>query len=131
MSFQIITKWIIKCSLLETIYMYNILVSNEILPLGMVMLSLQFSAKAHFSHDTYFSCDFVNDASAALINIQLRNRLRVHMVCVWAWVSILGELDLPKSLKWCSPWSSDHTHRHVRTHTHRQARASTTYCNDT
>ena len=36
----------LKCSLLKTI---NILVSNEILPLGMVMLSLQFSAKTHFS----------------------------------------------------------------------------------
>ena len=53
----------------------------------------------------------------------LRNRLRVHMMCEWAWVSIPGERDLPKSLNWCSPWSSDHTHR--------QARAPTPYCHDT
>ena len=32
----------------------------------------------------------------------IRNRLRVSMVCEWAWVSILGERDLPKSLNWCS-----------------------------
>ena len=31
-----------------------------------------------------------------------RNRLRAHMVCEWAWVSIPGERDLPKSLNWCS-----------------------------
>ena len=32
----------------------------------------------------------------------LRNRLRAHMVCEWAWVSIPGEHDLPKHLNWCS-----------------------------
>ena len=32
----------------------------------------------------------------------LRNRLRVNMVCERAWVSIPGERDLPKSLHWCS-----------------------------
>ena len=30
------------------------------------------------------------------------DRLRVNMVCEWAWVSIPGERDLPKSLNWCS-----------------------------
>ena len=33
---------------------------------------------------------------------KLRKRLRVNVVCEWAWVSILGEHDLPKSLNWCS-----------------------------
>ena len=32
----------------------------------------------------------------------LRNRLRVNMVCEWAWVSLPGERDLSKSLNWCS-----------------------------
>ena len=51
------------------------------------MLSLQFSAKTHFSLDTYDSCYLVN-------HMQVRNlmiRLRVSMVCEWAWVSIPGE----------------------------------------
>ena len=52
-------------------------VSNEILPLGIIMLSLQFSAKTHFSKDTYVSGYFVNHMQVRT----LRNRLRVNMVC--------------------------------------------------
>ena len=37
-----------------------------------------------------------------LTDIQLRNRLCVHMVCECAWVSVPGERDLPRSLNWCS-----------------------------
>ena len=37
------------------------------------MLSLQFSAKAHFSYDTYVSCYFVNHMQVR----NLRNRLHV------------------------------------------------------
>ena len=59
-----------------------------------------------------------------LINIQLRNRLRVHMVCECAWVSIACERDLPKSLNWCSRLE-------LRSHAHRQARAHTPYCHGT
>ena len=62
------------------------------------MLSLQFSAKTHFSYDTYVSCYFVNHMQVW----NLRNRLPVNMVCEWAWVSIPGERVLPKSLNWCS-----------------------------
>ena len=56
----------------------------------------------------------------------LRNRLRVNMMCEWAWVSIPGERDLPKSLNWCSRLEL-RSHVQVRTHTHRQARARTPY----
>ena len=59
-----------------------------------------------------------------LINIQLRNRLRVHMVCEWAWVSIPGERDLPKSSNWCFRLKL-RTHAQVRTHAHIQAGART------
>ena len=62
------------------------------------MLSLQFSAKTHFSYDTYVSCYFVNHMQVR----NLRNRLPVNMVCEWARVSIPGERVLPKSLNWCS-----------------------------
>ena len=48
----------------------------------------------------------VRHLQTQLIHIQLRNRLRVHMVCEWAWVSIPGELDLPKSLNWCCQQAS-------------------------
>ena len=54
----------------------------------------------------------------------LRNRLRVSMVCEWAWVSIPVELDLSKSLNWCSRLEL-RSHVHVRTHTRTQARART------
>ena len=46
----------------------------------------------------------------------LRNRLRVNMVCEWAWVSIPGERELPKSLIGALAWSSDHTHTGKRAH---------------
>ena len=42
--------------------------------------------------------------------------MRGHMVCEWAWVSILGERDLPKSLNWRSPLGL-RSHAQVRTHT--------------
>ena len=38
----------------------------------------------------------VRHLQTQLINIQLRNRLRVHMVCEWAWVSIPGEREVFK-----------------------------------
>ena len=60
----------------------------------------------------------------------LRNRLRISMVCEWAWVSIPGERDLPKSLNWCSGLQLK-SHVQVRTHAHRQARARTPYYHGT
>ena len=59
----------------------------------------------------------------------LRNRLRVNMVCEWAWVSIPGERDLPMSLNWCSSLElRSHVQvLFVRTHAHRQASARTPY----
>ena len=56
----------------------------------------------------------------------LRNRLRVSMVCEWAWVSIPGERHLPKSLNWGSRLElRSHVHYSVRTHarTHTGKRA--------
>ena len=60
----------------------------------------------------------------------LRNRLRVNMVCEWAWVSIPGERDLPKSLNWCSRLEF-RSQVQVRTHAQRQARARTPYYHGT
>ena len=60
----------------------------------------------------------------------LRNRLLVNMVCEWAWVSIPGERDLPKSLNWCSRLEL-RSHVQVRTHADRQARARTLYYHGT
>ena len=94
------------------------------------MSSLQFSTKTHFSQDTYVSCYFVNHMQVR----NLRNRLRVNMVCEWAWVSIPGERDLPKSLNWCSRLelrSHVQVRTHVRTHAHRQARAGPPYYHGT
>ena len=54
----------------------------------------------------------------------LRNRLCVSMVCEWAWVSIPGERDLPKSLNWCSRLEF-RSHVQVRTHARTQASART------
>ena len=48
----------------------------------------------------------------------LRNRLRVNMVCEWAWVSIAGERDLPESLNRCSRLEF---RSHVQVHTHARA----------
>ena len=56
----------------------------------------------------------------------LRNRLRVNMVCEWAWVSIPGERDLPKSLN-CSCRLELRSHVQVRTHARIQASARTPY----
>ena len=50
----------------------------------------------------------------------LRNRLRVNMVCEWAWVSNPGECDLPKSLNWCSRLELS-SQVQVRTHTGKRA----------
>ena len=62
----------------------------------------------------------------------LRNRLRVNMVCEWVWVSIPGERDLPKSLNWYSRLElRSHVGLQVRTDTHRQARARTPYYHGT
>ena len=64
----------------------------------------------------------------------LRNRLRVNMVCEWAWVSIRDERDLPKSLNRCSRLelrSHVQVRTYARTHAHRQARARTPYYHDT
>ena len=80
------------------------------------MLSLQFSAKTHFSYDTYVSCYFVNHMQVW----NLRNRLLVNMVCEWAWVSIPGERVLLKSLNWCSRLEL-RSHVQVRTYAHTQA----------
>ena len=60
----------------------------------------------------------------------IRNGLLVNMVCEWAWVSIPGERDLPKSLNWCSRMELI-SHVQVRTHAHRQARARTLYYHGT
>ena len=65
-----------------------------------------------------FFCYFVNHMQVW----NLRNRLRVNMVCEWAWVSIPGERDLPKSLNWCS--RLEHI-SYVRTHARTQASART------
>ena len=54
----------------------------------------------------------------------LRNRLRVSMVYEWAWVSIPGERDLPKSLNWGSRLelrSHVKVCTHARTHTGKRA----------
>ena len=54
----------------------------------------------------------------------LRNRLRVSMVCEWVWVSIPGEIDLLKSLNWCSRLelrSHVQVCKHARTHTDKRA----------
>ena len=58
----------------------------------------------------------------------LRNKFRVNMVCEWAWVSIPGERDLPKSLNWCCRLEL-RSHVQVRTHarTHLGKRAHTPY----
>ena len=90
------------------------------------MLSLQFSAKNHFSQDTYVSRYFVNHLQVR----NLRNKLRVNMVCEWACVSIPGERDLPKSLNWCSRLEL-RSHVQVRTHAYRQASARTPYYHGT
>ena len=87
---------------------------------GMVMLSLQFSAKIHFSYDTYVSCYFVNHMQVR----NLRNRLPVNMVCEWAWVSIPGERVLSKSLNWSSRLelrSHVQIRTYARTHTGKRA----------
>ena len=84
------------------------------------MLSLQFSAKTHFSYDTYVSCYFVNHMQVR----NLRNRLPVNIVCEWAWVSIPGERVLPKSLNWCSRLelrSHVQIRTYARTHTGKRA----------
>ena len=60
----------------------------------------------------------------------LRNRLRVNMVCEWAWVSIPGERDLPKSLNWCSRLDL-RSHVQVRTHARAQASARIPYYHGT
>ena len=53
------------------------------------------SHRKHFFLAT-FSMMQVRHLQTQLINKQLRNRLRVNMVCEWAWVSIPGEHHLPK-----------------------------------
>ena len=90
------------------------------------MLSLQFRAKAHRIHIFLATLSMmqVRHLQTQLVNIQLRNWLRVHMLCEWAWVSIPGERDLPKSLNWCSPLEL-RSHPQVRTHTHIQESART------
>ena len=60
----------------------------------------------------------------------LRNGLRVNMVCEWAWVSIPGEHNLPKSLNWCSRLEL-RSHVQVRMHAHGQVRARTPYYHGT
>ena len=62
----------------------------------------------------------------------VRNRLRVSMVCEWAWNSVPGERDIPKSLNGCSRLEL-RSHVRVRTHarTHSQARARTSYYHGT
>ena len=52
----------------------------------------------------------------------LRNRLHTNMVCEWAWDSIPGERDLPKSLNWYS---------RLELRSHKQARARTLYYHGT
>ena len=88
----------------------------------MVMFSSQFGAKTHFAQDTYCSCYFVNHKQVR----NLRNRLRVNMVCELALVSIPGERDLSKSLNWYSRLelrSHVELRTYARTHAHTQASA--------
>ena len=73
---------------------------------------LQFSAKTHFSYVTYVSCYCVSHMQVR----NLMNMLRVNMVCEWAWVSISGERDLPKSSR-----LELRSHVQVRTHARTQA----------
>ena len=47
----------------------------------------------------------------------LKNRLRVSMMCEWAVVSIPGERDLPKSLNWCSRLELRSNVQQARAHT--------------
>ena len=85
------------------------------------MLSLQFSAKTHFSYNTCVSGYSVNHMQ---VWNHLRNRLPVNMVCEWAWVSIPGERVLLKSLNWCSRLEL-RSHVQVRTYARTQASART------
>ena len=66
----------------------------------------------------------VRHLQTQLINIQLSNRLRVHLVCECGWVSIPGERDLPKSLNWCSRLEL-RSHAQVRSHARTQASTRT------
>ena len=77
-------------------------------------------AQRPISHRIHVSCYFVNHMQVR----NLRNRLRVNMVCEWAWVSIPRERDLPKSLNLCSRLEL-RSHVQVRTHacTHTGKRA--------
>ena len=63
----------------------------------------------------------------------LRNRLRVNMVCEWAWVSNPGERDLPESLKLVLSLGAQFTRTgtYARTHTYRQVRARILYYHGT
>ena len=61
-----------------------------------------------------------------LINIQLRNRFRVHMVYECAWGSIPGECDLPKSLNWYSRLEL-RSQAQVRTHARMHTASAHTY----
>ena len=51
----------------------------------------------------------------------LKNRLRVNVVCEGAWVSIPGERDLPKSLNRFELRSHVQVRTHTRTHTGKRA----------
>ena len=59
----------------------------------------------------------------------LRNRLHVSVVCEWAWVSIPGERNLPKSFKLVLSFGAQITRTGTYAHTHvrMQARARTPY----
>ena len=83
-------------------------------------------AQRHISHRIHIflatlSMMQVLHLQTQLINIQLRNRLRVHIVCE-ACVSIPGERDLPKSLNWCSLLEL-RSRAQVSKHAHTQASA--------
>ena len=83
-------------------------------------------AQRPISRRIHVSCYFINHMQVR----NLSNRLRVNKVCEWAWVSIPGERDLPKSLNLCSRLelrSHVQVRTHAGTHAHRQARARTPY----
>ena len=98
LSFKIIAKLIIKCSLLETIYLprmksclwgwsfYRYSLAKDPFLIGYICFLATLSMMQ------------VRHLRTQLINIQLRNRFRVHMVYECAWGSIPGECATYRSL---------------------------------
>ena len=102
-------KWIIKCSLLENKLIYLSRMKSCLWGWPCYHYSL---AQRPISHRIHM---FLPTLSIMQVR-NLRNGLRVNMECEWAWVSIPGERDLPKSLNWCSRLEL-RSHVQIRTHT--------------